>query len=194
MATLMAELQLERADEADLEAVAALMNAAYRRQGGAAWNTESGYIAGQRTDAALLAAGLADDARSQLLLWRQDGELIGCVQVTPWRGDIWALGSLAIRPDRQGGGLGAAMLRAGEDAIRSAGGRVARISVVHVRDALIAWYERRGYVATGESEAFPYGDHRFGVPLRDDLCFTVLEKRLDRQGGVTTRGRSAFAR
>jgi hypothetical protein len=47
-----------------------------------------------------------------------------------------------------------------------------------VRDALIAWYLRRGYHKTGETEPFPYGDDRFGAPLRDDLSFLVLDKDL----------------
>ena len=47
----------------------------------------------------------------------------------------------------------------------------------HVRDTLIAWYERRGYHRTGETEPYPYGDNRFGTPLREDLEFAILEKR-----------------
>jgi hypothetical protein len=31
---------------------------------------------------------------------------------------------------------------------------------------------------TGETEPFPYGDDRFDAPLRDDLSFLVLEKKL----------------
>jgi hypothetical protein len=50
--------------------------------------------------------------------------------------------------------------------------------VVNVRDALIAWYLRRGYRKTGETEPFPYSDDRFGAPLRDDLSFLVPEKEL----------------
>ncbi len=36
----------------------------------------------------------------------------------------------------------------------------------------------RGYLPTGETRPFPYGDERFGIPRRDDLVFVVLEKRL----------------
>ncbi len=50
------------------------------------------------------------------------------------------------------------------------------MTVINVRETLIAWYLRRGYAKTGATEAFPYGDDRFGKPLRDDLCFVVLEK------------------
>lgn len=41
-----------------------------------------------------------------------------------------------------------------------------RMTVVHVRDTLIAWYARRGYRPTGDTEPFPYADERFGRPKR----------------------------
>ena len=53
-----------------------------------------------------------------------------------------------------------------------------RMTVIDLRDALIAFYERRGYRRTGVYKPFPYGDERFGVPRRDDLRFEVLEKPL----------------
>jgi hypothetical protein len=56
--------------------------------------------------------------------------------------------------------------------------------VRHARDTLPAWYERRWYGMTGETKLFPNGDARFGSPLRDDLCFVLLEKDL----GVVEEG------
>jgi hypothetical protein len=52
------------------------------------------------------------------------------------------------------------------------------MTVIAQRPELIAWYERRGYVQTGETAAFPYGDSRFGDPKRADLWFIVLAKPL----------------
>jgi hypothetical protein len=52
------------------------------------------------------------------------------------------------------------------------------LTVIAQRAELIAWYERRGYLHTGEQRPFPYGDARFGLPRRDDLVFDVLRKRL----------------
>jgi hypothetical protein len=51
--------------------------------------------------------------------------------------------------------------------------------VIQLREPLIAWYERRGFRATGESVPFPYGDPRNGIPLRDDLQLLVFEKPLE---------------
>jgi ribosomal protein S18 acetylase RimI-like enzyme len=53
-----------------------------------------------------------------------------------------------------------------------------RMTVIDVRDELIAFYERRGYRRTGIKKPFPYGDARFGLPKRDDLRFEILEKPL----------------
>ena len=90
--------------------------------------------------------------------------------------DAGYIGLLSVRPDRQDQKLGRTLLAAAEDLARSRGVTLMRMRVINVRDTLIAWYERRGYALTGETEPFPYGDDRFGAPLRDDLCFVVLER------------------
>ena len=56
--------------------------------------------------------------------------------------------------------------------------RAMRMTVIDLRDELIAFYERRGYARTGIKKPFPYGDARYGIPKRDDLRFEVLEKPL----------------
>jgi ribosomal protein S18 acetylase RimI-like enzyme len=85
----------------------------------------------------------------------------------------------SVKPTQQGGGIGKLMMSAAE--------RVARedwkctrmeMTVISIRDDLIAWYERRGYRRTGRFRPFPYGDERYGIPKRDDLRFELLEKRL----------------
>ena len=48
------------------------------------------------------------------------------------------------------------------------------------REALVRYLERNGYRRTGTKKPFPYGDERFGRPLRDDLRFEILEKPLDK--------------
>jgi hypothetical protein len=52
------------------------------------------------------------------------------------------------------------------------------MTVISVREELIAWYERRGYRRTGRTTPFPYGDERFGIPQRADLEFELLVKAL----------------
>jgi GNAT superfamily N-acetyltransferase len=83
----------------------------------------------------------------------------------------------AVDPTLQGGGLGKLVMNEAE--------RVARedfrctqmqMTVISIRDDLIAWYERRGYRRSGIYKPFPYGDERFGIPKRDDLRFELLVK------------------
>jgi ribosomal protein S18 acetylase RimI-like enzyme len=168
-------------EDDDIPAVVALMNRAYRGFGASpGWSHEQSYISGDRTTEALLRADLDARPDASLLKWREarTGELLGCVWLEPLADDVWYLGSLAIDPGRQDSGLGKTLLSAAEQWARARGGKRVRITVVNVRDALIAWYIRRGYDKTGETEPFPYGDDRFGHPLRDDLGFVVLEKAL----------------
>lgn len=175
-------MPLYPAASADLPAVAALVNSAYRgdvsRQG---WTTEADYIEGQRTDAAALAADLAANPQARLLVLRDapDGELLGTVWLEPVaQGEAWYLGMLTVRPDLQARRLGRSLLAAAEDAAAGEGARRLRMSVISIRDSLIAWYQRRGYALTGETRPFPYGEAHIGRPLRDDLSFVVLEKPL----------------
>ncbi len=74
--------------------------------------------------------------------------------------------------------MGRTLLAAAEAYARERGGTRIRKTVLHVREGLIAWYGRRGYTKTGETEPFPYEDERFGKPLRDDLHFVMLEREI----------------
>jgi len=171
--------------DADVPDVVSLMNRAYRGTGtAAAWNSEAAYISGDRTTEALLRSDIAAKPQGAFFKWLdpQDGGLSGCVWLEPLAAGTWYLGSLAADPDRQNAGLGRTILAAAEDWVRTQGGERVRMTVVNVRDTLIAWYIRRGYRDAGETEPFPYDDDRFGTPLRDDLVFTVLEKSLEPNG------------
>jgi ribosomal protein S18 acetylase RimI-like enzyme len=172
---------LEDAHPSDIPAIATLMNLAFRGSGPVkSWNTESVHIAGDRTSVALIEEDIAAKPGAHLLIVRDETTRapIASVWLEPTGDDVWYLGSLTIDPALQNSGAGRRMLAASEGWVSARGGRTIRMTVVHVRDTLIAWYLRRGYRLTGETEPFPYDDARFGVPLRDDLHFVVLEKTL----------------
>jgi ribosomal protein S18 acetylase RimI-like enzyme len=172
-----AELGLSPATDADIPAIVALVNLAYR--GSEGWTPET-LIAGQRTDEATLRADLAAAPHARLLLHHDDtdGTLLGTVWLEPEDDGRWYLGMLAVRPDLQERQLGRLILAGAERIARAEGARSMRMTVINLRHALIAWYERRGYTLTGETRPFPYGDARFGIPLRDDLHFVILAKSL----------------
>jgi ribosomal protein S18 acetylase RimI-like enzyme len=173
----------------DIPAVVALVNRAYRgRSSSSGWTTEAAYLSGDRTTEDLLRADLDAKPEASFLKWEDEltGLIRGCVWLEPLGDDVWYLGSLAIDPDRQNSGLGRTLLCAAEQWVRERGAGRVRMTVVNVRDTLIAWYLRRGYRRTGETNPFPYDDNRFGTPLRDDLSFVVLEKDLTVAGGAAT--------
>jgi len=128
----------------------------------------------------MLERDLAAAPGAALLLWRTGPKapIEGCVWLEPAPGGAWYLGMLTVRPDLQARGLGRVILEAAEAEAAARGARRVRMSVVNVRDGLIAWYGRRGYALTGEVLPFPYDDRRFGLPTRPDLSFVVLERPL----------------
>jgi ribosomal protein S18 acetylase RimI-like enzyme len=173
-------MRLRAAEDHDIPAVVALMNGAFRGTDAAVgWNSEAAYIDGDRTSEALLRQELRDHPTAQLLVAEgSQSRLAACVILAPQGGGVWHLGSLAVDPACQNGGTGRDLLAQAERLAQASGARTIRMKVVNIRDTLIAWYVRRGYALTGATEPFPYGDDRFGVPRRPDLCFSVLEKRL----------------
>ena len=172
---------LEPATEADYPAIIDLVNVAFRGTGPkASWNIEAGILEGQRINDSLLREDLATHPHAQFLLYKdpQDRSLLGTVFLDPSKDDVWYLGLLTVRPAMQKLHLGRELLAAAEDFAKQRGARRMSMTVLNVRDALIAWYQRRGYSITAETKPFPYSDDRFGKPLRDDLHFIVLTKDL----------------
>jgi len=172
---------LRPAIEADHEAIVILANLAYRGGDGVkGWNAESEHLEGERLNLALLKADLATAPDARLLLWCEtpDGPPLGTVWLEPEGGDSWHLGLLSVHPGYQDRKLGRSLLEAAEGFVREQGGRRITMSVISVRDTLVAWYERRGYLPNGQTKPYPYGDDRWGRPLRDDLEFVELEKTI----------------
>ena len=171
-------LTFRDAVDSDVDALVALVESAYRGDSSrVGWTTEADILAGQRTDAeGVRAVVVAPDSR--LLTVERDGALVACCQLEH-RGDHAYFGMFAVSPALQGGGLGKVIIAEAERTVREVWGATEmHMTVISVREDLIAWYERRGYRRTGRMTPFPYGDERFGVPQRDDLRFELLVKPL----------------
>ncbi|MDQ3033634.1 MAG: GNAT family N-acetyltransferase [Myxococcota bacterium] len=178
MGAAVPELSFRSAVPADVDAVVALVESAYRGDGSrAGWTTEADLLDGQRTDRDEVRA-LIEGPRSRLVLAEREGAIVGSVVVRDEPESAY-LGMLSVRPSLQTAGVGRALVEEAERiAASELGASVMRMTVIAQREELIAWYERRGYALTGEREPFPYGDPRFGRPRREDLVFLVMRKRL----------------
>mgnify|MGYP003296874314 CR=1 FL=1 len=183
MSGIDASLRYRAATIDDIDAIVALVTSAYRgdasRQG---WTTEADFLEGNRVDRDVL-RGDIQRPHSRVLLAERDGELIACAHVAREHLDdgpeVGYFGMFSVDPQRQGGGIGKAVLDEAERIARDEWMLpMMRMTVIDIRDELIAFYLRRGYRRTGVFKPFPYGDVRYGLPKRDDLRFEVLEKAL----------------
>jgi predicted GNAT family N-acyltransferase len=173
-------MRVRRATIADVPALEALVNSAFRGESSkAGWTTEADLLGGQRIDVDRLVELV--NTPDHILLIHEHGDTAAACVLLERTGDECYLGLLTVRPTEQGTGLGRQLLAEAESwAVENWSSRAVHMTVIAQRPELVAWYERRGYVRTGEQRPFPYGDERFGLPRRDDLVFEVLRKRLDK--------------
>ncbi|MFH8293216.1 GNAT family N-acetyltransferase [Streptomyces sp. NPDC018059] len=176
--SLTGDVTFRDADPADVDALVALIESAYRGDASrAGWTTEADILEGQRTDPQGVVEVIESPA-SRLLAVERDGALVACCQLEH-RGEHAYFGMFAVSPAEQGAGLGKVIIAEAERVAREEwGAREMHMTVISVREDLIAWYERRGYRRTGKMTPFPYGDERFGIPQRADLEFELLVKEL----------------
>lgn len=171
-------LDFRKAVEADIDAIVALVEGSYRGDASrAGWTTEADLLDGMRIDAERVREALERDG-SLVLLGERDGHILSCANICLEEGAGY-FGMFSVAPGLQGGGIGKQMLAEAERIAREEWQLpVMRMTVIDVRDELIAFYERRGYHRTGIYKPFPYGDDRFGIPKRGDLRFEILQKSL----------------
>lgn len=169
-------LSFRVATTADTSAVVELIESAYRGEESLkGWTSEAGFIDGQRTNPKEISA-LIGNPDARFVLAFDSGTLAGCALVKKEHGQGY-FGMFSVRPARQGGGLGKQLLAEAETTARSLWGcPTMKMTVISIREELIAFYERRGYRRAG-TEPFPF-DKEPGV-RRKDFHFVVLTKALD---------------
>ena len=180
----MTTLAFRTATDADIPALIDLVTSAYRGDASrTGWTTEADLLDGQRIDADMLRADL-ERPRSLILVAEDAGRMVACAHIAQEDADDGVptayFGMFSVDPSLQGGGVGKVVLAEAERVARETLGCARmRMTVIDCRDELIAYYLRRGYVRTGVTKPFPYGDARYGLPKRPDLRFEVLEKPLE---------------
>lgn len=168
-------LTFRRATSADVAAIEALVNDAYRAEG-RGWTSERALVTGKRIDVAQLQA-LLQTPDLRLVVACHGAEIVSCILVEPAGADAH-IGLFAVAPAHQASGIGARFLTHAEQLAQESGARRAVMQVVTQRSDLIAFYERRGYRRTGEPGAYPV-DAGVGTPRVPGLTIATLEKYLD---------------
>jgi GNAT superfamily N-acetyltransferase len=171
-------MRFRTANANEAAALAALVNSAYRGKGSRrGWTTEEHLLGGQRTDEEKILEMIVEpDSRVEVI--EDDGTLAACIRLKKEDDGSCYIGTLSVDPARQARGLGRRLIEHSEAIARKWGCRRMRMTVIHLRPELIAYYERRGYAATGASEPFPTHDPRFGLPKVEGLRLLELAKAL----------------
>jgi ribosomal protein S18 acetylase RimI-like enzyme len=176
---MLSPLCFRTAQSDDIPALIELVESAYRGDASrVGWTTEADILEGQRIDAESLQKTLvAPDNR--ILIAEKGGEILACCHIEKQANGASYFGMFSVRPGLQGGGIGKHLLEEAERQVREDFDCVRmEMTVIDIRESLINFYERRGYLRTGIHKPFPYGDERFGIPKRDDLRFEILAKDL----------------
>lgn len=170
------DYKIQFATAADVPALNKLVNSAYRGESSRkGWATEADLIDGTRIDEAAM-LDLIHDKNTTILKYTEDSEILGCVELRKENDSLY-LGMLTVNPELQAKGIGKKLMFAGEDFARAQHCKKIKMTVVSVRDKLIAWYIRHGYNLTGERKPFKMPDERWGIP-KQPLEFVVMEKVL----------------
>ena len=152
-------LNFYKAELVDAETVAKLINSAYRgetsRKG---WTTEADILDGLRTTTAEVGKIIKrKDAFMLIGVYRDEIIATICCEWQELAGqDTVHFGMIAVKPSLQNKGYGKKMIQAAE-AMTLREWRVVgfHMAVISIRHELIAFYERLGYIKTGEFKDFP---------------------------------------
>ena len=159
--TEIADLRLRVAANVDSEAVARLVNDAFRLER-LIFTTED------RTNPEEVRSMMSN---GEFLLVEDGAALVGCVYLEP-RGERCYLGLLSVEPVRRRSGLGTWLMTIAEDHCRAAGARGVDIQIVNLRKELPDYYHRLGYVETGTA---PFPAH---VKISQPCHFIKMSKEL----------------
>jgi N-acetylglutamate synthase-like GNAT family acetyltransferase len=158
----------------DIQAIAALINEAYRGTGGDnRWTTEAHLVAGDRISVETLRE-LINDSEYDFIVCHEQGKLIGCISIG-YRDTIAEFGTFAIKPEMHGMGIGKQLLAYAESHAENRCQRF-QVSVVTPNQTLIDFYVKRGYQPIGHKKLYPI-DGNAGKPKAKDIDLTVLQKK-----------------
>lgn len=167
---------ITKATLGDVSQLNELINSAYRGESSKkGWTTEANILEGIRTTEEELTETMGD-SKNTILKFTEKARIIGCVLLMEKEQQLY-LGMLTVSPELQNSGVGKKLLEQAEIHASALGLPRIVMTVISVREELIAWYKRHGYVDTGAREPFPASDVH--IPISEKpLEFMVLEKKI----------------
>ncbi len=171
-------MQFRLATRSDAQAIADLVNIAYRGETSrAGWTTEADLLEGLRTTVAQVQQ-LLIAPNTFILLCIEHGELIGSICLD-YVDSIVHVGMFVVKPNLQNAGIGKALLTTAEKIAQQTWPvKTFVMQVISIRETLIAFYERRGYQRTGQLSEFPVNPALW-QPKQSDLMLIELVKRVE---------------
>ncbi|HBY9387996.1 GNAT family N-acetyltransferase [Klebsiella quasipneumoniae] len=150
------ELYSRIASADDAGDIARLVNSAYRPSKKFGWTHESDLISGDRISVEQVRSLFHEN--SVVLLLCDEVCIVSCVHIKMDHSSAY-IGMLATNPELQSQGLGKKILSYAEQyAIEFFKTDTFRMSVLSSRPELLAFYERRGYTLTGETNSYPLSE------------------------------------
>lgn len=160
----------------DVSTLNTLINSAYRGESSKkGWTTEANLLEGSRTTEKELTETI-QDKKNTILKFTENNQIIGCVLLVEKEEKLY-LGMLTVSPELQNSGIGKKLLKQAEVFASVLGLPKIVMTAISIREELISWYKRHGYLDTGEREPFPIGDTDFAIS-KQLLEFIVLEKMI----------------
>lgn len=167
---------ITKATVEDVSLLNKLINSAFRGESSKkGWTTEANLLEGKRTTEDELVA-IIQDPKSTILKYTENNQIIGCILLIDKEDELY-LGMLTVSPELQNSGIGKKLMYQAEVFALEMGIPKIVMTVISVREELISWYKRHGYVDTGVKEPFPKSDI-FNQTAIEPLEFIVLEKRI----------------
>ncbi len=167
---------ITKATVEDVSFLNKLINSAYRGESSKkGWTTEANLLEGKRTTEDELTEIIKNE-KNTILKYTEHKEIIGCVLLIEKENQLY-LGMLTVSPELQNSGIGKKLMQQAEVFALELGLSKIVMTVITVREELISWYKRRGYVDTGKREPFPISDV-FSQTSSEPLEFMVLKKRI----------------
>ena len=159
----------------DVTALEKLINSAYRGETSKlGWTTEANLLQDKRVTADELYETI-NNKENTILKFIKNDTIIGCVLLTD-KGNKLYLGMLTVSPEFQNSGIGKKLLQKAEEHALSLNLPKIVMTVISIREELIAWYNRHGFKNTGIREPFPLNGT--DAVISQPLEFIVLEKIL----------------